>query len=107
MIRSSKYHPFMVYLEPKEIKRLKRFSTKYKTPMTQVVREAIEARLSVGDSFTNGFNTGLDKAVEVIKDAQWAQMRFPSGISIAELIDQELKSQKMRFFDEEKSDGSA
>jgi hypothetical protein len=107
MIRSSKYHPFMVYLEPKEIKRLKKFSVKHKIPMTQIVREAIDARLSVGDSFTNGFNTGIDKAVEIVKAAQWAQMRFPSGISIAELIDQDLSDKKMRFFDDEKSDGSA
>jgi len=69
MIRSSKYHPFMVYLEPKEIKRLKKFSVKHKIPMTQVVREAIDA--------------------------------FPSGMSIAELIDQDLSDKKMRFFDEE------
>jgi len=77
------------------------FSVKHKIPMTQVVREAIDARLSVGDSFTNGFNTGIDKAVEVVKAAQWAQMRFPSGMSIAELIDQDLSDKKMRFFDEE------
>ena len=69
--------------------------------MTQIVREAIDARLSVGDSFTNGFNTGIEKAVEIVKAAQWAQMRFPSGISIAELIDQDLSDKKMRFFDEE------
>ena len=96
----------MIYLEPKEIKRLKRFSVKHKIPMTQVVREAVEARLSIGDSFTNGFNAGIDKAVEIVKAAQWAQMRFPSGISIAELIDQDLSGKKMRFFDED-TDGSA
>ena len=103
MTRSLKYHPFMVYLEPKEIKRLKKFSAKHKIPMTQVVREAITARLSVGDSFTNGFNVGVEKAISTLNDAQWAQMRFPSGLSIAELIDQELSNQKMRFFDEEGS----
>lgn len=103
---SKKYHPFMVYLEPKEIKRLKRYSAKYKISMSQVVREALQAKISVGDQFTNGFNAGIDKAITSVKDAQWSQMRFPSGASIAELIDQDLSNQKMRFFDNEDADGS-
>jgi hypothetical protein len=90
----------MVYLEPKEIKRLKKFSADHKVPMTQVVREAVNARLTVGDAFTNGFNTGIDKAVSAVKSTQWAQMRFPSGRSIAELIDDDLSSLKMEFFDQ-------
>jgi hypothetical protein len=90
----------MVYLEPKEIKRLKKFSADHKIAMTQVVREAVNARLTAGDPFTNGFNTGIDKAVTAVKATQWAQMRFPSGRSIAELIDDDLSSLKMEFFDQ-------
>lgn len=106
MIRSSKYHPFMVYLEPSEIKRLNRFSNKHKISMSQVVREALHAKLSVGDTFTNGFNAGVDKSISALKSSQWSQMRFPSGMSIAELIEQDLSNQKMKFFDNENTDGS-
>jgi len=101
-----KYHPFMVYFEPKEIKRLKRYSAKYKISMSQVVRGALQAKISVCDQFTNGFNAGIDKAISSVKEAQWSQMRFPSGASIAELIDQDLSNQKMRFFDNEDAEGS-
>ena len=80
----------MAYLTPKDIIRLKRFSKATKTPMSQIVRDALSAKLASGDPYTSGFNDGLKKAVDVVSGIQASQMRFPSGLSFAELVDQEV-----------------
>jgi hypothetical protein len=90
MTFSINYKPFMTYLTPKDIIRLKRFSKTTKTPMSQIVRDALSAKLASGDPYTSGFNDGLKKAVAVVSGIQAAQMRFPSGLSFAELVDQEV-----------------
>lgn len=86
----------MTYLEPKDIALLKRFSKAHKIPMTQIMREGLSARLSSGDVYTNGFNAGLLKAIKAINAIEAAQMRFPSGISFAELAEQEISSNLIR-----------
>ena len=90
MTFSINYKPFMTYLAPKDIVRLKRLSKTTKTPMSQIVRDALSAKLASGDPYTSGFNDGLKKAVDVVSGIQAAQMRFPSGLSFAELVDQEV-----------------
>ena len=90
MTFSTNYKPFMTYLTPKDIIRLKRFSKTTRTPMSQIVRDALSAKLASGDPYTSGFNDGLKKAVNVVSGIQAAQMRFPSGLSFAELVDQEV-----------------
>jgi hypothetical protein len=90
MTFSTNYKPFMTYLTPKDIVRLKRLSKTTKTPMSQIVRDALSSKLASGDPYTSGFNDGLKKAVAVVSGIQAAQMRFPSGLSFAELVDQEV-----------------
>lgn len=100
----SKFSPFMAYLEPKQIVELRKFSKRHKTTMTQVVREALSAKLSSGDVFSAGFNSGVDRCMESISGNTGAQLRFPSGKSVAELLNDELAKLKMAEVSNE-SDG--
>ena len=81
----------MTYLAPKDIIKLKKFSKATRSPMSQIVREALDARLASGNPYTSGFNSGLTKAIAVVGDIQAAQMRFPSGLSFAELVETEVR----------------
>lgn len=105
MTFTSTYKPFMAYLEPKEIVKLKRFSKTHKIPMAQIVREAIYARLASGNQYTSGFNDGLAKAGKVVHSIDAAQMRFPSGMSFAELIDTEISKHVIREGEEHEANG--
>jgi len=105
MTFSTNYKPFMTYLAPKDIIRLKRFSKANKMPMTQIVREGIDARLSSGNQYTSGFNAGLLKAIKVVGGIEAAQMRFPSGLSFAELVEQEVSKNLMREGADHEADG--
>jgi len=97
----SNYKAFMTYLTPKDIARLKKFSKQIKTPMTQIVREAIHLRMA-DNPYTAGFNDGLNTAVDTVKGIQAAQMRFPSGKSFAELVEDEVLSKLMKESNETK-----
>ena len=101
MTLSANYKPFMTYLTPKDIVRLKRFSKFHKIPMAQVMREGLEARLSSGNQYTNGYNEGLFKAVKVVEGMEAAQMRFPSGKSFSELIEEEISKNIIREVEDE------
>lgn len=90
MTLSNNYKPFLTYLNPIEYARLKKFSTKNKTPMTQIVREAVTARITDGNPYVNGFNAGIQEAIDAVNAMKHAQMRFPSGKSFAELVSDEL-----------------
>jgi hypothetical protein len=87
MTPSKNYKPFMTYLSPKEYTSLKRFSKASKMPMAQLVREGVAARLSTGNPYNTGFNDGLKKAVEITKGLKASEMRFPSGKSFGELVE--------------------
>ena len=93
---SNNYKPFLAYLSPPEYNRLKKFAAKHKTTMAQIVREAVSARISGGNSYVKGFNDGMNKAIQIIADTQYSQMRFPSGKSFAELVADDLVTQLMK-----------
>ena len=95
MTHSNNYKPFMMYLTPTDADRLKRFAKRMRVPMTQIVREAINSRIAPGDPYVTGFNNGLDKAVETIEAWQPAKMRFPSGASFAEVLQDEIIQQRL------------
>lgn len=90
------YKPFMTYLTTQDILRLKRTAKKIKQPMAQIIREAISARLSGGDPYTAGFNEGLQKAISTVSSIQAAHMRFPSGKSFADLVEEEVVKQMIQ-----------
>lgn len=90
---ASTYKPFMAYFSQKDIIKLKRFSKQSKTPMAQIIREAVEARLTTGNPYFSGYNAGIQKSIESVSKMTAAQMRFPSGKSFAELIQEELEKE--------------
>jgi hypothetical protein len=65
-IPSNNYKPFLTYLDPREYVKLKKFAAKNKIPMTQLVREAVTARISGGNVYVNGFNDGLQAAIDAV-----------------------------------------
>lgn len=84
----------MTYVSEDEHLRMKKFAKLKKITMAQMIREAIDSRLSVGDPYTAGFNAGLEKAIAVVNQNNAAKMRFPSGKSFAELIVEELSVER-------------
>lgn len=102
---SNNFKPFLAYLTPADYMRLKKFASKHKTTMAQVVREAVSARISGGNSYVKGYNDGLDEAVKTIGGSTYSQMRFPSGKSFAELVADDLMTKIMRE-DKDEADGT-
>ena len=102
----SKYKPVMTYLEHSSLRRLKMFSKKHKMPMAQVVREAIEARIAGGDPFTAGHNMGIVKCMDVIDSVEVAKLMFPSGRTLAVIINDQLNDLKIKGVKDE-PDGAA
>lgn len=93
--KKNKLKPFMAYIDEKQHKELKRFADKVGIPMSQMIREAIEMRISPESQYVEGFNAGVDKCIASVNGLTAAQMRFPSGKSFAELVSEELANQRM------------
>lgn len=91
---STKLKPFMAYIENTQYTKLRKLSNKAKIPMSQLIREAIDIRVS-DNQYISGFNNGLEHAMKMISQNQASQMRFPSGKSFAELLNEELESARM------------
>lgn len=89
---TSKFKPMMAYLEYPQYGRLKKFSDHHKIPMSQVIREAIEARIADGDRYSIGYNTALKHAVQKVSENKAAKMRFPSGKSFADLVIEDIET---------------
>ena len=98
---SNNYKPFMTYLTPPEYAKLKKFASKHKAPMSQIVREAVTARIAGGNPYISGFNAGLEEAINAVNGMQSAQMRFPSGRSFAELVADDLITRRMQEVQDE------
>jgi len=60
MTHFKKFKPFMTYVSQDEHARMKKFAKLKKITMAQMIREAIDSRLSVGDPYTAGYNAGID-----------------------------------------------
>jgi hypothetical protein len=95
MTRSNNYKPFMAYLEPKDYLRLKKFAKESKVSMTQILREAVTQRMASKNLYASGFNDGVEGCIASVNDLPAAQMRFPSGKSFAELVEEELLTKKI------------
>ena len=92
---SKKLKPFMAYIDESQHVNMMRLSKKTKIPMSQLVREAINMRVASGNPYVNGFNAGLNKAISIVSDNKAAQMRFPSGRSFAELVNEDITNARM------------
>lgn len=104
-IPSNNYKPFLTYLEHREYAKLKKFAARNKMPMTQIVREAVTARISGGNPYIDGFNAGIQEAIDAVNAMKHAQMRFPSGKSFAELVSDDLIVRRMKEVKDE-TDGA-
>ena len=81
----------MAYLDPGVYKDMKAFSKRKRTPMSQLMREAIHARIASGDVYTAAFNAGLKAAIKAALDNKASQMRFPSGKTFGELVCEDIE----------------
>lgn len=88
---SSKLKPFMAYLEVGQHQDLKRFSQRSKIAMSQLIREAVDARITQGDRYVAGYNKALHDAIEAIYNNRASKMKFPSGKSFADVFTEELE----------------
>ena len=95
MNHSQKLKPVMAYIDEAQHTAMAKLSKKTKIPMSQLVREAINMRVSSGNPYVNGFNDGLNKAISIVSANTASQMRFPSGKSFAELINEEISTANM------------
>lgn len=93
--------PFMAYIEEDQYARMRKFSTKTRIPMSQLIREAIDMRIATNAPYVDGFNAGLQKAMSIVSANKAAEMRFPSGKSFAELINTDLEQANMEINHEE------
>jgi hypothetical protein len=96
MTPSKKLKPFMTYLDDADYVKLKRFARTKKVTMARILREGLEVRMAQDNPYLKGFNDGLTAATKVINDHQASQMRFPSGKSFGELINEEIAHLIMR-----------
>lgn len=95
MTPSKRLKPFMAYIDATQHARMKKFSGKFRIPMSQLIREAIDMRITNGNQYLHGFNAGLMKAQDVVKANKASEMRFPSGKSFAELVNSDIELEKM------------
>ena len=87
--RFSKQVAFMVYVPSEVHEQMKQLSEKLEVSMSQIAREAINMRLSSNDQYEAGFSAAIEHCQRLIRDNLAAQMRFPSGKSVAEILIQE------------------
>lgn len=92
MSRFKKSHPLMIYMTLKQRADVKIFARKERIPVSQLVREGLDMRMSPGDKFNAGFNEGIKQAMDVTKNSKGGQMRFPSGKSFADIVCEDLNN---------------
>jgi len=59
--------------------------------MSQLVREGIDSRLSIGDKYLAGHNDGITNAIGAVNANDACKMQFPSGKTFAELLTDDLQ----------------
>lgn len=93
--------PIMVYVEPTARPKIQAFAKREKINVSQLAREAFKMRMSGDeDPYNNGFNQGLNEAMKIIKNTEWAKMTFPSGKSFAQEICEDIEKFMRRKPDE-------
>ena len=95
MSRFNTAHPVMVYVLKEEIANIKAFAKSHSKSVSELVREGLQIRMSDdSDPYRSGFDAGLDAGMSAIKKSNWAQMTFPSGKTLADLLCDELERKK-------------
>lgn len=82
---------FVVYFDEVTHRKIKTFSRKANVSMNQLIREGVDQRMANNDPYVQGFNDAIKKAMIVVQENNATKMRFPSGKSFAELINEDLE----------------
>ena len=91
MTRFKTVAPLMIYMPPAELADLKKFAKSGKKPVSHVAREGIRMRLAgENNPYNQGYDDGLNAAMEIAQKTKGAQMRFPSGKSFGQLVCDEI-----------------
>lgn len=93
---------FMAYLDDEQHSKLKSYSESSGISMSQLIREAVDARISKGNPYVAGFNKGVESSIVAINSNTASQMRFPSGASFAEILGADLNRLKLEETNEGK-----
>ena len=84
--------PVMIYLPKSDADAFRRYSKKSNLSNSQVAKEGIAMRMAgETDPYNQGFNSGLNEAMHIVKSTEGAKMMFPSGKSFAELVCDEIE----------------
>lgn len=85
-------NPVMIYLPTKEAEAFRRYARKHQLTGSQIAKEGIAMRMAgESDPFNHGFNSGLNEAMNIVRNTDGAKMMFPSGKSFAELVCEEIE----------------
>jgi hypothetical protein len=83
--------PLMGYLEPDQPMKLKLYAIDRGLSVSQVARDAFSAFMSPqNDPFHQGYNAGIDAAIQIVRGTEGAKMMFPSGKSFGQLVCDQL-----------------
>lgn len=83
----------MVYIPVDLNVRLSRYAEDWRISKSRLVRDGIESRI-VGhnlDPFTQGFNRGLEEAVNICKEISLLKMLYPSGTPVWKHIEEQIR----------------
>ena len=84
--------PVMIYLPIKDADEFRKYARKTKLSGSQIAKEGIAMRRAgENDPFNQGFNAGLNEAMNLVRQTKGAQMMFPSGKSFAQLVCDEIE----------------
>ena len=85
------FKAFMTYLTSEQHQKLKKFSKRNNIAISAIIRESTDAFLRGDDQYSQGYNAGLRKAMQLVEEHKASKMRFPSGKSFAELINDDIR----------------
>ena len=84
--------PIMIYLPMKDAEEFRKYARRTKISGSQIAKEGIAMRMAgESDPFNQGFNAGLNEAMNLVRQTKGAQMMFPSGKSFAQLVCEEIE----------------
>jgi len=89
-METRKLIPYQVYLRPDQIARLKEMSVTRSA--SDFIRRSIDAMNNRPMDFDQGFNMGLEKAMEIVQKSHHGQITFPGGESLSTIITRDIQS---------------
>lgn len=99
MSRFKTVSPLMIYMEPKELAKLRKYAKTFNVSISSIAREGVRMRMAgEDDPYNSGYNEALDMAMKIANNTSGAKMMFPSGKSFGELICEEIEQFRRRKF---------